>query len=148
MYEMIREQMAQAVPFAAHVGVELLEVGPGTATAALEKRPETSNHVGTLHAGALFTLGETASGAAMTGAFAAHLTQIRPLAADARVSYLKVARGRVQARARTAEPVEDVLARFENDNRVRFAIDVTITDASDAPVCRMSVDWNVSLRSK
>src|SRR5258706_7795561 len=70
-YETIRAQMAAAVPFARHVGIELVEIVPGKGVATLDETATSVNHIGSQHAGALFTLGETASGAAMAGAFAA-----------------------------------------------------------------------------
>lgn len=78
-YDLIREQLGKAVPFANHVGVELIEVGDGIGVAALDQRPETSNHIQTQHAGAMFTLGEAASGAALAGAFGPMIFQARPL---------------------------------------------------------------------
>lgn len=35
-YDMIKAQMGQAVPFADHVGIELIEIGDGTARAEME----------------------------------------------------------------------------------------------------------------
>ena len=64
-FDALRAQLSAAVPFAAHVGVALETIGEGTATATLEQRRDTSNHIATMHAGALFTLAEAASGAAM-----------------------------------------------------------------------------------
>jgi acyl-coenzyme A thioesterase PaaI-like protein len=67
MHDLILTDRRQAVPFARHVGVELLTMGDGEASAQLAKRPEGLNHIATHHAGALFTLVEAASGAAMAG---------------------------------------------------------------------------------
>ena len=41
------------------------KLGRVAAVAVLDQRDEVSNHIGTMHAGAMFTLGETASGGAM-----------------------------------------------------------------------------------
>src|SRR5262245_52594317 len=57
------------VPFAHHARVDVLEIGEGTGRARMPDSPELRNHIQSLHAGALFTLGETASGSAMLGAF-------------------------------------------------------------------------------
>ena len=81
LYETIRTQMTSTVPFARHAGVTITEVADGRAFARLPETPESVNHIGSQHAGALFTLGETASGAAMAGAFAQVLLAIRPVAA-------------------------------------------------------------------
>ena len=69
-YDMIKAHLSKAVPFANHTGVVIEELAAGTARATLALRPEVSNHIGTMHAGAVFTLAEAASGAAMAGAFA------------------------------------------------------------------------------
>ena len=82
-YDMIKTHLDAAVPFATHVGVKLLEIADGTARAELDQRPETSNHIATQHAGAMFTLGEAASGAAVAGALAPVILQMRPVAATA-----------------------------------------------------------------
>jgi uncharacterized protein (TIGR00369 family) len=146
MHEIIKAQMASTVPFVSFVGIELLELASGRAVAALDQRPETSNHLSTMHAGALFTLGETASGAAMAGTFAAMLLQVRPVAAEAQVRYLKVAKGRVQAMAKTTEPPETILASLEQDGVVRFTVDVDLIDAADAIVATMTIGWHISRR--
>lgn len=57
-YDMIKSHLDSAVPFANHVGVKLLQIGDGTASAELEQRSEVSNHIQSMHAGAMFTLGE------------------------------------------------------------------------------------------
>ena len=64
-YEMLKAQLSAVVPFASYVGVELGTIGEGTATATLDQSHNTSNHIATMHAGALFTLAEAASGGGM-----------------------------------------------------------------------------------
>lgn len=68
--EFIRDSLNGMVPFATHCGVEVTEVTAEGGRAELTPSVEIENHLGTLHAGALFTLGEAASGAAMSGVFA------------------------------------------------------------------------------
>ncbi len=54
MYDIVRSRLSAAVPFAKSVGVDLLELGDGFAKAKLVQQPEVSNHIATMHAGALF----------------------------------------------------------------------------------------------
>lgn len=146
MYDMIKNHLAGAVPFADTTGVTLLDIGAGEATASLEQRPEVNNHIASLHAGALFTLGEAASGAAMSGAFVEHLLQVRPIATDAAIDYVKIAKGTIIATAKTSEPGPDLVARLAADGKVRFQVDVTLSNESDQEVARMKVGWLVSAR--
>src|SRR3954468_13489803 len=99
IYEQIKKQAIDAVPFAKHTGVVIADVGRGSSQARLTQRAELSNHVGTVHAAALFALGEAASGAAMAGALAPLILAVRPVVADARIRYLKPAKGSVAAHA-------------------------------------------------
>lgn len=142
-YEMIRAHMSTAIPFATHVGVELLEIGDGTATAALDQRPETGNHIASQHAGAMFTLGEAASGAALGGALAPVLLEVRPVASGARISYVKIAKGRLTATAQTSTPGAELLATLKQTGKVTFCVDVDIRDAAGDTVVNMHVDWHV-----
>ena len=142
-YDMIRDHLSQAVPFANTVGVVLGDITDSTATATLEQRPETSNHIQTQHAGAMFTLGEAASGAALAGALAPVILQSRPVAKDARISYVKIAKGTLQAEARTSRPGPDLLAELGAEGKVVFDVIVDIRDSEGDTVAEMTVAWHV-----
>ena len=92
-FDAIAQGMTQAVPFAGHLGLEITSVAEGEAVVRLPERAELTNHVGSQHAGALFTVAETASGAAFVGAFAERLGEVTPLARSAEISYEKIAKG-------------------------------------------------------
>lgn len=144
MYEMLLEHMRTNIPFAGHARVELLTMGPGVATARLEDEPETKNHIGSQHAGALFTLGESASGAAMAGAFAAKILELRPVAATAEIAYEKVARGPIMAHAEVSRPAAELLEELEREGKVRFDVHISMRDPDDEQVASMTVNWYCS----
>ena len=144
MKELILEHLKQAVPFANHVGVELLSMEEGKGEARLEERPQGLNHVATHHAGALFTLAEAASGAAMAGTFASVLTTVRPVAANASIRYLRPARGTITAAARIDGSADDLLARLKDAGKVQFRVSVVLRNEDMKEVASMDVDWNVS----
>lgn len=142
-YEMIRAHLSQSIPFAAHAGVQIVTVGDGISEAVLPATPETCNHIGTPHAGAVFTLGETASGAALAGALAPVILQSRPVAAEAKISYLALAKGDLTARARTSIPGAQAMATLQSEGRVKFDVIVDITDETGTKVNEMTVAWHV-----
>lgn len=141
-YDAIRDGLGMAVPFVRHAGITLQEVGCGVATAVLADTKELRNHVGTLHAGALFTLGETASGAAIAGAIAPILEEVRPLATAARIEYLKPARGEIIATA-TIPEAEMLQAQVVSKGRVAVLAKVNLRDSKDAEVGRLEVEWTI-----
>ena len=142
-FEMIKSHLSAAVPFANTVGVTLSEIGPGHASASLAQRKETSNHIDTQHAGAMFTLGEAVSGAALAGALAPEILTLRPVAAGAQIEYVKIAKGTLTATATTARPAEALLAELKDVGKVAFDVTVEICDADGDAVARMRVSWHV-----
>ena len=145
--DLIAKSMGTAVPYIGHMGIEVTAMDEGAATALLPDRPELKNHVGSQHAGALFGVAETASGAAFVGAFAARMGDLTPLARSAQIAYLKVARGPIEAKAKLGMPAADALAALDADGRVDFSVEVEMTDAEGNTVATATVDWNVRLKS-
>jgi uncharacterized protein (TIGR00369 family) len=144
-FEAIAEGMAQAVPFAGHLGLEIESVGAGEATVRLPERPELTNHVGSQHAGALFTVAENASGAAFVGAFAERLGEVTPLARSAEISYEKIARGPIEARAVLGMPGDEILATLDADGKVEFPCEIELLDGHGQRVAAATVHWHVRL---
>jgi uncharacterized protein (TIGR00369 family) len=145
-FDAIAKGMAIAVPYISHMGIEVTEMSEGAATAVLPDRHELHNHVGSQHAGALFGVAETASGAAFVGAFAVRMGDVTPLARSAEIAYVKVARGRIEAKARLGVAAAEALATLDADGRVDFSVEVELTDAEGDTVATATVDWNVRLK--
>jgi uncharacterized protein (TIGR00369 family) len=144
-FDAIAKGMSQAVPFAAHLGVEVTSIAEGEATAVLPERQELGNHVGSQHAGALFTAAETASGAAFVGAFAERLGEVTPLARSAEISYEKLAKGPIEARAKLGVPAAEALATLDAEGKVVFPCEIELFDEAGQRVATATVDWHVRL---
>ena len=143
IYEMIRDHMDKSVPFATVTGVELVEVSPQRGVAALKKRPEVENHIQTMHAGAMFTLGEAASGAALGGVLGDQLMAARPVAADASIKYLKTGKTDLTATAVANRDAEAIRQELADVGKVVFDINVAIADAEGVTVAEMVANWHV-----
>jgi acyl-coenzyme A thioesterase PaaI-like protein len=141
MFQVIKEQFN--VPFATHAGVEITDVADGQGTARMPQTETSINHIGSQHAGALFTLGEAASGAAMAGAFAPVILEVRPIAGKAEITYTKVAKGMITAHARTMLPGAELLEKLNADGKVAFDVTVNLTNADGDQVAQMTVAWHV-----
>jgi uncharacterized protein (TIGR00369 family) len=144
-FEAIAHGMTQAVPFAGYLGLEITSVSEGEAVVRLPERPELTNHVGSQHAGALFTVAETASGAAFVGAFAERMGDVTPLARKAEISYEKIAKGPIDAKAKLGVPPAEALATLDADGKVIFPCEIELTDAAGQRVATATVQWHVRL---
>lgn len=141
-FDAIRTLMPQLVPAVATLGIEYDALDATTAVCALRDDPSLHNHVGGLHAGLIFTLAETASGALVIGNFEDLLQQgVVPLAASAEIAFTKLAKGRVTATAslgRDAEVIRKELA--ETSRTVQFPVEVVMTTA-DGETSHMTISW-------
>ncbi|GAA0737285.1 DUF4442 domain-containing protein [Dactylosporangium roseum] len=139
--------LTSAVPFARTVGIEIVDViidgGGIRAVATLPDEERLHNHVAGPHAGALFALGETASGAVVTAAFGPHLALGTPLAVRADIAYKKLAVGPVRATATLGRGVGEVLAELGNGVRPEFPVAVEITRADGAVTTEMTIVWTI-----
>ncbi len=117
----------------------------GEAVALLPEREELKNHVGSQHAGALFTVAETASGAAFVGAFAERMGEITPLARAAEIAYEKIAKGPIEAAATLGMAKDEALATLDREGKVEFPCEVALTDDDGAQVASATVRWHVRL---
>ncbi|TDC30733.1 DUF4442 domain-containing protein [Micromonospora sp. KC213] len=147
----VASALLEAVPFARTLGFEVVKVAPEAeggvrAVVRLPDSPATHNHVGGPHAGAMFTLGETASGAVVMAAFGHLLDRAVPLAVRAEIAYRKVAMGPVLATARLVRPPAEVIAELDAGQRPEFDVPVEIGTEDGTPTSAMTVVW--TLRAK
>lgn len=138
---------AAAVPFAQTLKLSIVEIsgpaGDPVAVVELPDDPAFHNHVGGPHAGALFTVAETASGAVVLAAFGEHLGRVVPLTTRAEVTYRKLAMGAVRATARLGRPAPEVLAELDSGARPEFPVRVEVTTADGTPTAELTVVWTL-----
>jgi uncharacterized protein (TIGR00369 family) len=145
-FDAIAKGMTMAVPFAGFLGLEITDISAGEATVVLPRRTELTNHVGSQHAGALFTLAETASGAAFVGAFAVRMGDVTPLARSAEIDFLKIASGPITAGAKLGVDAAEALAILDAEGKVEFPCEVELSDESGTRVATATVSWHVRLK--
>ena len=125
-YTAVAAGLSQAIPFNVHLGLETTSVAPDSGAVLLPDDEKLRNHVGSQHAGALFAAAEAASGAAFVGAFLDIM-------------------GEITASARFGEDADALKAKLREEGRVRFPVQVEMTDTTGNVVAEMTVDWYVRL---
>ncbi|MDQ1652513.1 MAG: hypothetical protein QOI35_1713, partial [Cryptosporangiaceae bacterium] len=127
-FDTIRKGLSEAVPFSRTLGLEYLELTAEHAVLRLPDRSDLHNHVAGPHAGAMFTLGESATGAIVVGSFSDLFGEYTPLAAGAQIRYRALAMGPVTAEAALARPAADVRADLAAEGKARFDVTVVLRD--------------------
>ncbi|WP_067964441.1 DUF4442 domain-containing protein [Nocardiopsis trehalosi] len=141
--EMVKAGFLAAIPFARTLGVEFVELEHDRAVLRLPDVPEHQNHVGGPHAGAMFTLAESASGAIVLASFGDVLDRAVPLAVRAEIHYRKLAMGDVLAEARLGRPRSEVLADLDAGKRPEFPVAIELRTTDGTPTGAMTVTWTL-----
>ncbi|MGV9887831.1 DUF4442 domain-containing protein [Streptomyces sp. NPDC003395] len=139
----IGEMLAATVPMARTLKLEFVEATPEKAVVVLPDQGDFHNHVGGPHAGAMFTLGESASGAIVLAAFGEQLARAVPLAVRAEIAYKKLAMGTVTATATLGRPAAEVVAELDAGERPEFPVAIEIRRADGTVTGEMSVVWTL-----
>ncbi|MEU7135767.1 DUF4442 domain-containing protein [Streptomyces sp. NPDC046261] len=139
----IGEALAATVPMARTLNLVFEETTAERAVVRLPDQSDYHNHVGGPHAGAMFTLAESASGAIVLAAFGAQLSRAVPLAVRAEIGYKKLAMGPVTATAVLGRPAADVIAELDAGERPEFPVRVSITREDGAETGEMTVVWTL-----
>jgi uncharacterized protein (TIGR00369 family) len=139
----VGELLTATVPMARTLGLEYLETSAEQAVLRLPDQPDFHNHVGGPHAGAMFTLGESASGAVVLAAFGEQLSRAVPLAVRADIAYRKLAKGPVTATAVLNRPAAEVVAELDRGERPEFTVGVEITREDGAVTGEMTIVWTL-----
>ncbi|MFG3346439.1 DUF4442 domain-containing protein [Streptomyces sp. NPDC048018] len=139
----VGEMLAATVPMARTLGLKFLETTAERAVVELPDQADYHNHVGGPHAGAMFTLAESASGAIVLAAFGDQLSRAVPLAVKAEIGYKKLAMGVVTATATLGRPAAEVVAELDAGQRPEFPVKIDITRADGAVTGEMTVVWTL-----
>jgi acyl-coenzyme A thioesterase PaaI-like protein len=147
--DLIRANFPKMVPMVGTLNLEWVELSPEVAAMRLPDQQPYHNHIAGPHAGAMFTLGESASGAIVLLNFGDQLDRLVPLAVEARIRYLKIAMGPVTATARLSRPLADIQAEVDaGTKRPEFAVEIEFTDAQGTVTGAMTVVWTLKLLAK
>jgi acyl-coenzyme A thioesterase PaaI-like protein len=124
--------LGRRVPYTGRLGARVETLEPGHCRATLRDRRAVRNHLDSVHAMALATLAELASGLAVLTGLA---PGVRGILTGFSVTYVKKARGRVTAECRVGALT--VSAEREHD------AEVTLTDAAGDAVARGTARWRL-----
>ena len=145
--EAVKQMFPTVIPMVGTLNLEFGELTYETAEMTLPDQQAYHNHIAGPHAGAMFTLAESASGVLVLGNFGDQLDTLTPLAVSAEIRYLAVAMGQVTARARMTRSVDEVVAELAEGKRPEFAVEVELF-ANDRKTGEMTVVWTLRAAKK
>lgn len=124
------------LPFNQHIGIEKSDAG-----VVLRKKPELLNHVGTIHAAALYGLAETASGDWIIEQLMTKFPDALALARQGGIRYKRPAENDRTAEANVdADALASCIAKLENRGRTTLTVPVQVI-CDGKPVATAEFEW-------
>ena len=126
--EMFNSVLAQMIPRAASMGIEVVELRPGYVKSRTPIEGN-GNHIGTMYAGVLFTAAELLGGAIALSTF--DVTKFYPVIKDMKISYRRPATGDVFAEAEMSdELVAELSEKAAAEGKAEFEFETRLSDES------------------
>ena len=139
----IAQVLAGSVPMIRTLNLEFVETDQRHAVLRLPDQPAFHNHIGGPHAGAMFTLAESASGAIVMGTFGGEVGRATTLAVRAEIDFRMVAMGPLTAEAALSRPASDVIAELDAGQRPEFSVVVTLRTDDGTVTGEMTIVWTL-----
>ena len=134
--------MQEVVPFNRPHRLRILQLSEGSCTVELPKRRRNLNHLGTMHACAMATAAEYASGLCLLHAFG--IEDVRLIMSHMEVSYTRRAQTSCTARAGcSAEDVEALRKVIQKEGRAPLTLTSVVCDAEGQEVARAEIQWHL-----
>jgi len=109
-------------------------------------RDEVTNHVGTVHAAALFGIADATSGAALLSGLGDLLAKVAPIARGGDITYRTPGRTAITGRATvTPDELAAVRAELEADGVSRPDVVVHLEDEDGTEVATATFRWHLKL---
>jgi uncharacterized protein (TIGR00369 family) len=94
-------EFQKKIPFVGHLGIEVDDIGNGTATLSVALQPDFTNSFGTAHGGLIMSLMDVAL---CTAARSQHADSIGVITIDLAMQFIGAGKGRLVAEARVLKP--------------------------------------------
>lgn len=125
-FETIRKMTTRSIPFAERAGIDLVEFKRGHVKMKIPLEPN-KNHIGTMYAGALFTLAEIPGGAIFMSAF--DMTKFFPIVAEMTIKYLKPATTDIYVEVTMSEnEIERITKEATDNGKSTFILEKELKD--------------------
>ena len=129
---MFSRMLGRFARYSGTIGARVVELAAGRSVVVMRDRPAVRNHLRSVHATALVTFGELASGLAMVAALP---PRTRAIVTGLEIDYLRKARGTRTAHGKAPLP--------DGAESTEYVVTASITDATGDEVAAMRVRWLV-----
>jgi thioesterase domain-containing protein len=133
-FDVIKQFVEEKLAFVQRCGLQLISIEEGAVTCMMPGAGN-ENHIGTMYAGALFTLAEIPGGALWMANF--NMSESYPILKSFRIDYLKPAKGDIYySVGLSQERVSELSAECKTKGKAEFELEGELKDSKGTVVAR------------
>ncbi len=138
-YKPLAAYMESAIGIVKKMGLKVLSMKSGYVKLQMPFK-ENVNHVGTMYAGSLFTLGEFMGGAIFISSF--DMNKYYPIVKEVQIRYRRPALTDITLElAMSEDQIKQITATLEEKGKVDFPLELQLTDAGGEVVAIVQGIW-------
>lgn len=138
-YKPLAAYMESAIGIVKKMGLKVLSMKDGCVKLQMPFK-ENVNHVGTMYAGSLFTLGEFMGGAIFFASF--DMNKYYPIVKEVQIRYRRPALTDITVElSMSGEQIKQVTAALEEKGKADFPLELQLTDAGGEVVALVQGIW-------
>ncbi|MFA5183002.1 MAG: YiiD C-terminal domain-containing protein [Syntrophales bacterium] len=138
-YKTLAAYLESAIGIVQHMGLKVISM-KDRYVKLLMPLQENVNHLGSMYAGSLFTLGEIMGGAIFVASF--DIGKYYPLVKEVQIRYRKSALTDITVAAALSEDrIEQILKAIEEKGKADFNLDLELLDVNGEVVSLMQGTW-------
>jgi acyl-coenzyme A thioesterase PaaI-like protein len=125
--------LEQGITFVRNAGLQVVELRPGYVKCLMPFRNNNGNHIGTMYAGALFTVAEIPGGALFLSSF--DTSKYFPIVKALNMDFLKPAKSDVTVEiSMTTEQIAGIQAEANSNGKAEFVLKGELKDTAGVVV--------------
>ena len=143
--ERLRSMIEGGIPYLKNMGIKVLNLKPFKVKLQLPHNPQNLNYIGTCHAGAIFTFGETCGGALIGASF--DLSKYFLVVKSAYVEYLKPIKDLISCETGISEQEHKrVVEEIERKGKSLLTISLSLLNEGGEDAARLELTYVLKKR--
>lgn len=143
----LRSMIEGDIPFLRDMGIKVIEMETGRVKLQLPHNSSNLNYIGTCHAGAIFTFGETAGGALAGVAF--DIKKYYFVVKEANIKYIKPVTGAINCEISLGLPEKERITKeIEEKGKSSWLVSFSLNNEKNEAVAEMSINYVLKKREE
>jgi len=145
IFNKLSSMIEGGIPYLKDMGIKVLEMDAGWVKLMMEFTPHNTNYIGTCHAGAIFTFGETCGGAVVGTSI--DISKYYFVVKDSKIKYLKPIADKIYCEINIPEDEQKrIIEEIEKNGKATCSLTFSLYNEKKEEVAEMNLNYVLKKR--